>query len=75
MECNKIKLQGNMTVEKFMQRYATTNVRAYDSDHKNMGVKITPVNKAKYHVISAYYHDEFIAVYVNKPKKKGKKSK
>lgn len=53
-----------------------SEIRAYDSERQNKSLKITKkTDLSKYHVISAYYHDNFIAVYVRKSPKKGRQSK
>lgn len=81
MEFKKVKVRGTrealskLTLEKFVSMYPTMPIRAYDSEQQNKSVKITKANKTKYIYVSAYYHDNFIAVYVRKSPKKGKRSK
>lgn len=76
MEINKINLRHDIkTLEKFIDVYGHHYLRAYDSEKQNAKIKITETNKKKYNVISAYYHDDFVAVYVRKSTKKGKRSR
>lgn len=76
MKFKKVKVRGTrITLEKFMFMYPTIPIRAYDSEQQNKSVKITKVNKTKYIYVSAYYHDNFIAVYARKSPKKGTRSK
>lgn len=76
MEFKKINLgRGVKTLGKVADVYGHHNIRAYDSNKQNKKIKITAANKEKYVAISAYFHDDFIAVYGRKYSKKGKRSK
>lgn len=71
MELKKINLgRGIKTLGKVADVYGHHNIRAYDSNRQNKKIKITAANKEKYITISAYFHDDFIAVYVKKKVKK-----
>lgn len=76
MKFKKISLgRGVTTLGKVADVYGHLNVRAYDSNKQNKKIKITTANKEKYIAISAYFHDDFVAVYVHKSPKKGRRSK
>lgn len=73
MKFKKINLgRGIHTLGKVAVTFGHDNIRAYDSKHQNKSIKMTKTNKEKYFVISAYYHDDFVAVYARKSPKKGK---
>lgn len=76
MDIKEINLgRGIKTLGRVADVYGQINIRAYDSEHQNKTLKITKTNKEKYFAISAYFHDDFVAVYVRKSPKKGKQSK